>query len=402
MNHDLVTFVLAGGVGERLFPLTLHRAKPAVPFAGLYRIIDFTLSNCINSGIWRIFLLSQYRSESLERHLRLGWNFFPGPLGDFLISLPPQMRSAAEWYKGTADAIFHNLYVLERERPAEVLILSGDHIYRMDYGKFRTFHRQTGSDATLACLPVPKAEAFRFGVVEVDAGWRVRAFHEKRPDAPEIPGKPGWCLANMGVYLFSTPILAEAVARDARDPASSHDFGKNIFPALVEGKRVFGFPFPEGCPDGSDFWRDIGTLDAYYETHMELLGPAPPFPLHHPDWLIHTYHPPLPPARLAGAEVDACLLSPGCRIGSAIVRSSILGPAVTVEDGAVVENSIIFEGCSIGVGARLKKVIMDKFCIVPPGAVLDAAEMPEALHQTVTGGGIVVIPRMLNLSVVMR
>ena len=168
----------------------------------------------------------------------------------------------------------------------------------------------------------------------------------------------------------------------------------------MEGKRVFGFPFPEGCPDGSAFWRDIGTLDAYYETHMELLGADPPFPLHHPDWLIHTYHPPLPPVHLSGAEVEGCLLSPGCRVGSATVRSSVLGPGVTVGDGAVVENSIIFEGCSIGNGARLRKVIMDKFCVVPPDAVIDAGEMPDALHQTVTGGGITVIPRMLNLSVV--
>jgi len=402
MRGDLLTFVLAGGVGERLFPLTLYRAKPAVPFAGMYRIIDFTLSNCVHSGVSRIFLLSQYRSESLERHLRQGWNFFHGPLGEFLISLPPQMRLANEWYRGTADAIFQNTYVLEREKPGHVLILSGDHIYRMDYRKFMDFHMDRRADATVSCVPVPKAEAGRFGVVEVDEGMRIRGFHEKKVDAPEIPGRPGWCLANMGVYLFSTRTLVEAVARDSRNPASTHDFGKDLFPSLVQNRGIYAFPFPEGCPDGSGFWRDIGTLDAYYETHMDLLGDAPPFPLEVPDWIIHTYHPPLPPSRMDCAETDHSLISYGCRIGKARILRSVLGPGVEVEDGCVLENCIIFPGCRIGSGAVLKKVIMDKYCRIPSGFRLEDEIGRDGLHQTVTGGGIVVFPRMLDLTTLME
>jgi glucose-1-phosphate adenylyltransferase len=403
MRGDLLTFVLAGGVGERLFPLTLYRAKPAVPFAGMYRIIDFTLSNCINSEVWRIFLLSQYRSESLERHIRQGWNFFQGPLGEFLISLPPQMRLANEWYQGTADAIFQNTYVLEREKPDHVLILSGDHIYRMDYRKFMHFHLEQGAEATVSCVPVPKAEAERFGVVEVDERMRIRGFHEKKVDAPEIPGRPGWCLANMGVYLFSTRTLAEAVARDSRNTASSHDFGKDIFPALVgAGRGVYAFPFPEGCPDGSNFWRDIGTLDAYFQIHMDLLGDAPPFPLEIPDWIIHTYRPPQPPTRMNGAEVGHSLISHGCRVGKARISWSVLGPGVEVGDGCSLDQCIIFPGCRIESGAVLKKVIMDKHCRIPRDFRLEDEIGRDGLHQTVTGGGIVVFPRMLDLTALME
>ena len=399
MRSDVLAFVLAGGAGERLFPLTLHRAKPAVPFAGVYRIIDFTLSNCINSGIWHIFMLSQYRSESLERHLRQGWNFFQGPLGEFLISLPPQMRLANEWYQGTADAIFQNTYVLEREKPALVLILSGDHIYRMDYGKFLDFHAARGAEATVSCVPVPKAEAARFGVVEVDDAMRILRFHEKAADPPEIPGRPGWCLANMGVYLFSTPTLVEAVCRDSRNRRSSHDFGHDIFPHLVGSKNVYAFPFPEGCPDGSGFWRDIGTLDAYYRAHMDLLEDSPPFPLEVPNWIIHTYHPPLPPARLRGAVCDHALISPGCRIGRSRIARSVLGPGVEVGDGCAIEDSIILNGCAIGDGVALRKVIMDKYCRVPAAFDLETAIGRDGTRQTVTEEGIVVFPRLLDLTI---
>ncbi|MEJ5166491.1 MAG: sugar phosphate nucleotidyltransferase, partial [Thermoanaerobaculia bacterium] len=232
MKHKLLTFILAGGMGERLFPLTLYRAKPAVPYLGSYRIIDFTLSNCLNSGIRQIFVLSQYRSESLERHLVQGWNFFHGPLGEFLISLPPPMRMGGEWYRGTADAIFQNLHVLERERPENVLILSGDHIYRMDYRKMIKFHEEKKADATIAAIPVPKKEAERFGVMEIDKEKKVIAFYEKDPSAPTMPQNPSLCLANMGVYVFTTKTLAEAVAKDSRKKNSIHDFGKNIFPEI--------------------------------------------------------------------------------------------------------------------------------------------------------------------------
>ncbi len=398
MKHKLLTFILAGGMGERLLPLTLYRAKPAVPYLGHYRIIDFTLSNCINSGIRQIFVLSQYRSESLERHLVQGWNFFHGPLEEFLISLPPPMRMGGEWYRGTADAIFQNLHVLEREKPKNVLILSGDHIYRMDYRKMIKFHEEKKADATVSAIPVPKKEAGRFGVMEVDSKGKIINFYEKNPNAPSLPSNPELCLANMGVYVFSTSVLAEAVAKDSRQKNSQHDFGKNIFPELIKNKNVYSFRLAEASPDKSNFWQDIGTLDAYYETQILFLSKKPPFPLYYPGWYLHTYMPPYPPSEILKAEIESSIISNGCKIGKARIKNSILGPNVLVEDNAEIDTSIIMEKCIIKKGAKIKKSILDKLITVPEKFILQKDEMEKLkLPITITEEGVLVLPRGFKL-----
>lgn len=398
MKHKLLTFILAGGMGERLFPLTLYRAKPAVPYLGSYRIIDFTLSNCLNSGIRQIFVLSQYRSESLERHLVHGWNFFHGPLGEFLISLPPPMRIGGEWYRGTADAFFQNLHVLEREKPENVLILSGDHIYRMDYRKMIKFHEEKKADATIAAIPVPKKEAERFGVMEIDEEQRIIAFYEKDPNAPTIPRNPSQCLANMGVYVFSTKVLAEAVAKDSRKKNSIHDFGKNIFPEIIKEKRVYGFSLREASPDGSNFWQDIGTLDSYYTTQMAFLSKKPPFPLHFPNWYLHTYSPPFPPSQIKGCRIENSMICGGCVIKKAKIKNSILGPNTIVEEGSEIVNSIIMENCTIKKNAKVYKTILDKLIEVPENFIIEKDEILEKkLPVTITEEGVVVLPRGFKL-----
>ncbi len=398
MKHKLLTFILAGGMGERLFPLTLYRAKPAVPYLGSYRIIDFTLSNCLNSGIRQIFVLSQYRSESLERHLVQGWNFFHGPLGEFLITLPPPMRMGGEWYRGTADAIFQNLHVLEREKPLIVLILSGDHIYRMDYRKMIKFHEEKKADATIAAIPVPKKEAKRFGVMEINKEKKVIAFYEKEPEAPTIPGDPSQCLANMGVYVFETRILAEAVAKDSRKKNSSHDFGKNIFPEIIKEKNVYAFSLTDASPDSSNFWQDIGTLDSYYKTQISFLSKKPPFPLHFPNWYLHTYSPPYPPAEIENSNIKNSMISGGCKIKKSKIINSILGPNVFVENDCVIQDSIVMENCIIRKNSKVYKAILDKLIEVPENFIISVEEISKKkLPITITEEGIVVLPRGFKL-----
>jgi glucose-1-phosphate adenylyltransferase len=398
MKHKLLTFILAGGMGERLLPLTLYRAKPAVPYLGNYRIIDFTLSNCLNSGIRQIFVLAQYRSESLERHLVQGWNFFHGPLGEFLITLPPPMRMGGEWYRGTADAIFQNLHVLEREKPLNVLILSGDHIYRMDYRKMIKFHEDKMADATIGAIPVPRKEAKRFGVMEINNEKKVIAFFEKDPNAPPMPSNPSYCLANMGVYVFSTKVLAEAVAKDSRKKNSIHDFGKNIFPEIIKEKNVYAFLLTDASPDGSNFWQDIGTLNSYYETQMAFLSKNPPFPLHFPNWYLHTYSPPYPPTEIQNSAIKNSMISGGCKIKKSKIINSILGPNVFIEEGCLIQESIIMENCTIRKNSKIKKAILDKLIEVPENYIIEKEEIKQkTLPVTITEEGIVVLPRGFKL-----
>ena len=265
---NIVVYILAGGVGGRLSPLTLLRSKPSVPFGGMYRLIDFTLTNCIRSDLRRIYLLTQYRSESLQHHLNTGWNIFNHHMGEFLTTLPPQMRSGQRWYAGTADAIFHNLYQLERDRPEHVLILSGDHIYRMDYRHFVQFHVERNADVSIVTTPVNKAGATRLGVVEVDLSGRITTFHEKVKSPPVMPDQPGMSLSSMGIYLFKTDTLAQILSEDSRNPESSHDFGKDIFPPRLNQYRFFAHYFPDSCPDSHPFWMDVGTIDSYYDVSI--------------------------------------------------------------------------------------------------------------------------------------
>jgi glucose-1-phosphate adenylyltransferase len=298
-----LALILAGGEGQRLYPLTRDRAKPAVPFGGSYRIIDFTLSNCVNSGVRRLIILSQYKSLSLNRHLSLAWNLFNPELGEFLEIIPPQQRTGARWYAGTADAIFQNIFSLEKIRPERVLILSGDHIYRMDYLEMLNTHVDKDADLTISFIEVPKAEATRFGVALVDESGRVIQFVEKSANPPEIPGKPGWCLASMGIYVFDTEILVRRISEDSRKP-TSHDFGKDVIPDMLQrGDRIYCHLYRGVGESGkTPYWRDIGVLDAYYDANMDLLGVVPSLDLYNQAWPIRTYHDQVPPTKVVRGE----------------------------------------------------------------------------------------------------
>ncbi len=292
--QNTLTFLLAGGQGERLYPLTRDRAKPAVPFGGVYRIVDFTLSNCLNSHLRKIYVLTQYRSSSLDHHIQGGWSILSPELGEYVFTLPPQLRLAQNWYRGTADAILHNLYVLEQERPERVLIVSGDHVYKMDYGAMVARHHAAHAELTIACIEVPLDVAPELGIMQIDSEGRIIGFEEKPQNPKPLPGSTTHALASMGVYVFETEILARYVSEDAkRDTA--HDFGKNIIPAVVKNGQAFAFNFKDGNRNPTVYWRDIGLLDAYWQAHMDLVEPEPPFDLFDPSWPIRTYNPPCPP-----------------------------------------------------------------------------------------------------------
>jgi len=396
--QDTLTLVLAGGQGERLYPLTKDRAKPAVPFAGKYRIIDFTLSNCVNSGLKRIFILTQYMSLSLDRHLKLGWNIFSSALDEFLYTVPPQFRTGNRWYLGTADAVFQNIYILQRNRPARVLILSGDHIYRMDYSEMIDEHVRSGAVATVASVEVPRAEASRMGVLEVDDTNRILRFEEKPPDPKPIPGQPDQSLVNMGVYVFETDCLVRALVRDAR-LESNHDFGRDILPALVQEGPVFAHRFRDENKKAVKYWRDIGTLDSYYEASMDLVQVDPVFNLYDNEFPIRSFMEPRPPAKLvfAGGEAGRVgmaldsLLCNGCVISGGRVERSILSPDVRINSYSQVVDSILMDRVEVGRHAKIRKAIIDKDVKVPPGFQIGYDRDEDAKRYTVTETGIVVI-----------
>lgn len=394
-----VAMVLAGGQGERLYPLTRDRAKPAVPFGGIYRIIDFTLSNCLNSGLRKIHVLTQYKSYSLDRHIKQGWNVVPFDLDEYIDVIPPQQRSGERWYQGTADAIFQNIYTLERERPQFVLILGGDHIYKMDYSEMITAHLDSGADLTIACTEVPLSDACRFGIMGVDESWRVQRFREKPTEPDPLPGSSGSALASMGIYVFNTDVLIRAVSDDStRD--SHHDFGKDIIPSFIEsGQRVFAFPFRDRNSQTVKYWRDIGTLDSYFEANMDLVAVSPIFNLYDEDWPIRTYYQPAPPAKTVfrGAErqgeVLDSLVSNGCIISGARVEHAILSPRVFVHSWAHVEDAIIFDDVEIGRHAHIRRAILDKGVKVGPGEFIGHDLERDRQRFTVTENGVVVIPK---------
>jgi glucose-1-phosphate adenylyltransferase len=396
--------VLAGGQGERLHPLTKDRAKPAVPFGGSYRIIDFTLSNCLNSGVTQIYLLTQYRSVSLHRHVLVAWSgYFNPSLGQFIGIVPPQQRPIAQWYRGTADAIYQNIYLLEQERPEHVLILSGDHIYKMDYEAMLRAHLDAGATLTIGCIEVPRHEARRFGVMEVDERYRIVAFEEKPPDPKPIPGNPEAALASMGIYIFETRLLVKSLIADARTN-SDHDFGKNIIPSLVESREtVLAFPFSEPGHENRHYWRDIGTLDSYYDANMDLLGASAPFDLYDTVWPIRFMQPPLPPASVMSASgtlpvVEDCLMAPGSIVRGATVRHSILADSVVVEKGASVTDALLLEGVHVGEGAQVRRAIVDKDVRIPPGDEIGVNLNHDRQRFKVTDAGVVVIPKGMILS----
>jgi glucose-1-phosphate adenylyltransferase len=392
---DVVVMVLAGGVGERLFPLTKERAKPAVYFGGPYRIIDFTLSNCLNSGLRKIFIALQYKSLSLTRHLRFGWSVVADELGEFVEVLHPQKRVGEHWYQGTADAVYQNLYSIQREGPRHLIVLSGDHVYKMDYARMLRFHLDRGAAATLAVIEVPTEEAYRFGVIQVDGDERLTGFLEKPKDLPA--GQQ--TLASMGIYIFNMDVLVPALEEDAR-AATSHDFGKDIIPSLISRVPVYAYRFTDENKKASKYWRDIGTLDAYYEANMDLCHVNPEFNLYDPEWPVRTHQVQAPPAkfvfadegRRSGLALDS-LISAGCIISGSSIRGSVLCPNVRVHSFCSVEESILMPGVRVGRHARLRRTIVDRDVFIPRGAMIGVNAEEDRRRHTVTERGIVIVTK---------
>jgi len=395
---DILVILLAGGAGERLYPLTKERAKPAVYFGGPYRIIDFTLSNCINSGLRRIFIATQYKSLSLNRHIRMGWSVVSEELGEFIEILPPQKRVGEHWYLGTADAVYQNLYSIVNEAPSHVIVLSGDHVYKMDYSKMLRFHVDRGADATLAAIEVPAADGPRFGIVTVSDGDRVMAFEEKPVDPAPVPGSPDMALASMGVYVFRADVLVRALDEDAARADSQHDFGRNIIPAIIHGAPVYCYRFYDENKKAAKYWRDIGTLDAYYEASMDLCQVNPEFNLYDPEWPLRTYQPQAPPAKFVfAAEGRRCgqaldsVISNGCIISGSSVRGSVLCPNVRVHSFCEIDQSILMPGVRVGRHARIRRAIVDRDVLIPRGARIGFDSAEDRRRHTVTEGGVVVV-----------
>ncbi|QAT16956.1 glucose-1-phosphate adenylyltransferase [Candidatus Velamenicoccus archaeovorus] len=402
MIPNVVTFILAGGKGERLFPLTKDRAKPAVPFGGVYRIIDITLSNCINSGLRKIHTLIQYKSISLQRHLRLGWNFFNNEVNEYIDVIPAQQRVGYSWYLGTADAIYQNIYTIEQEKPELVLILAGDHIYKMNYARMIDFHRVSDADMTVAVVELAKELSPGLGVIQTDLTGRILGFQEK-PKAPKtIPGKDDKIYASMGIYLFKRDVLEEELIEDARKD-TSHDFGKDIIPQMLKkNRRIFAYLFQDENKKESLYWRDIGTLDAYYEANMDLIEVTPIFNLYDKAWPIRTYQEQFPPAKtvFAGEEnpdrmglILDSLVSGGCIVSGGRVQRSILSPNVRVNSYSEVHDSILLEGVNVGRYAKIRRAIIDKDINIPPGTIIGYDHQKDKKRFTISDNGIVVVAK---------
>ncbi len=406
MARGTLALILAGGQGERLHPLTKDRSKPAVPFGSSYRIIDFTLSNCINSGLRQIYVLTQYKSFSLDQHLQRGWNIFSYEAGEFLYRIPPQHRVGQKWYEGTADAVYQNIYLLELRKPEWVLVLSGDHVYRMDYGRLLDFHSGHAGCLSLAACVIPKQGASEFGVLAIDAKGRVTDFVEKPKDPPTIPGDPDHCLVNMGVYLFDTADMVKELCGDVRRDGSHHDFGKDIIPSLVRDGQVFAYQFrnPEGQPA---YWRDIGTIDSYYEATMDLVSRKPKLDLYDPEWVFRAWQPPAPPCKsvhgytedgtLPGTVIDS-IVGAGSVISGGSVERSVLGRGVRVNSHCRVADSIVMDNVKIGRRAELNRCIVDKNVVVPEGMRIGFDREKDGCLFRVSKNGIVVVPKNMDLS----
>jgi glucose-1-phosphate adenylyltransferase len=403
-RDETLCIILAGGVGKRLFPLTADRSKPSVPFGGKYRIIDFTLSNCLHSGVRRVLVLTQYKSHSLQKHLRDGWSVFNPEIGEYITTVPPQMRTGDSWYCGTADAIYQNRYLIERSGARRILILSGDHIYRMDYAAMLNQHDKSKADISVACMVVPVEQARGFGIIEVDDTNRIREFIEK-PESPRtLPGDPAHALASMGIYVFDADLLCDELVVDHQSSSSSHDFGKDVLPRLIESHRAFGYRFGGelGRVTPDNYWRDVGTIDAYYEANMDLLKPIPPLNLYQDSWSIRTYQAQHPPARVVPdkdgqhGEVHNSILAGGSVVIGAMVHNSILSPGVTVESGAVIESSILLDSVRVGSGAVIKRCIIDKHVDVPPGMQIGIDPAADSTWFEVSPNGIVTVPERFS------
>jgi glucose-1-phosphate adenylyltransferase len=406
---DVLAVVLAGGRGERLGPLTRDRAKPAVPFGGTYRIIDFTLSNCINSGLRRILVLTQYKAMSLDRHITLGWrHFLCRELGEYIDVVPPQQRIDDQWYQGTADAVYQNIYTLEKERPEHVMILAGDHIYKMDYGRLIEFHQEKGADVTIPAQRIHASQSRHFGIMEIDDSGRVMGFDEKPAVPKTIPGNPEYALASMGIYVFNARFLFDELCRDATLNDSAHDFGHNIIPALIAKQRVYAFPFLDENRKQDAYWRDVGTIDSYYETNLELTAVEPLLNLYDDRWPIRTFHPNLPPPKFVFNSKDRCgvahdsIVCAGAIVSGGSVDRSIVGPVSRVNSYSEVADSILFAGVNVGRRAKIRRAIIDKGVHIPEGMRIGYDEEEDLAHGfTVTPSGVVVIAKAESFEPVM-
>lgn len=393
--------LLAGGVGSRLHPLTEDRAKPGVPFGGKYRIIDFTLSNCYHSGLRQILVLTQYKSQSLQTHLRDGWSIYNPGIGEYITAVPPQMRTGDTWYVGTADAVYQNLYMLERSNADRVIILSGDHIYRMDYAAMIKFHCENFADATIACMKVPIAEASEFGVMDVNDDGKIVGFLEKPTDPPCVPGDPDHALASMGIYIFSRTLLCRVLREDHENPESSHDFGKDILPKLIKTHELYGYEFADnaGRVRGKAYWRDVGTIDSFFEAHMDMLKPNPPLDLYQRDWSIRTTEKQAPPARTvpgpggASSGIHDSMLGSGVVVQGGSVNHSVLSRNVKISEDATVEDCVLFDHVKVGSGCKLRRCIIDKHVRVPANEVIGYDVEEDRRRFAVSEGGIVVVPK---------
>jgi len=412
--QNILAMVLAGGKGERLYPLTLHRAKPAVPFGGKYRIIDFTLSNCLNSGLRKIAVLIQYKSHSLDRHIRRGWNILNQEVGEFIASIPPQQRIGEDWYKGTADAVYQNLFLMDNEQPDFLLVLAGDHIYKMNYAEMYDFMITKQADVVVGAIEFPLAEASRFGVIGVDDECRIVRFDEKPKHPMPLPSDPAQAFVSMGIYLFRAEVIRKQLT-DSRISTllstdtkheSLHDFGKNIIPRMIQNSRVFAFKFHDENKKAVKYWRDIGTLDAYWEANMDLVAVDPLFNMYDQMWPIRTYQGQFPPAKFVfaddyeggrmGIALDSIVCG-GCIISGARVQNSVLSPNVLVQDHAEVRESVVMENVVIGEHSRIRRAIIDKDVNIPPKTEIGYDPDADRSRFTVTDSGLVAISKGMKL-----
>jgi glucose-1-phosphate adenylyltransferase len=406
--RDVLTIVMAGGRGERLYPMTKNRSKPAVPFGGIYRIIDFTLSNCLNSGLRRIKVLTQYMNYSLDRHLKEGWDIFCRDLGEYLDTVPPQQQMHERWYAGTADAIFQNLYLLEQIRPRYVLILSGDHIYKMNYAEMIEEHLSSGAELTVATVEVETSlAAGKLGVMQVAPDGQIVDFQEKPAEPKQSPTRDGFARVNMGIYVFNTDVLVRNLVADARQD-TSHDFGRDVIPSMISRHRCHSYNFVDDSGGEILYWRDIGTLENYFDASMDLLSHKPHFNLYDPDWPLRTYMAQYPPAKMIRGEqegaarelkgkVSNSIISPGCIIDGAKVRNCVLSPGVYIAPGAEVEDSIIMHRTRIGANCRVRRTLIDQDVNIGPARTVGHDQQRDREHFMISASGIVLVPKGYRL-----
>jgi glucose-1-phosphate adenylyltransferase len=399
LTRRTMAVIMAGGRGQRLMQMTETRAKPATPFGGKYRIIDFSLSNCVNSGIRQIMILTQYKAHSLIQHVRRGWGYLHGELGEFIDIVPAQQQHGEWWYRGTADAVYQNLDIVEQHRPETVLVLAGDHVYKMDYGPLIAFHKESHADLTIGGVQVPTSEAHEFGVMSVDPSHRVIRFDEKPSNPTSMPGREGIALASMGIYVIETDFLRQRLERDAANPDSNHDFGRNIIPEAIEDSRVFAYPFQDIETKAQAYWRDVGTVDAYYRANMELVHVTPELNLYDEAWPIWTYQEQVPSAKFVlddegrrGTAINS-MVAGGCIISGALVKESLLFVNVTVDERSVVYRSVVLPHVTIGKNCYIAGAIIDEGSVVPHGTVIGRDPASDRRNYHVTEGGVILVTR---------